>query len=124
MAQQTYLRGRLCRAAGLVLFAALAVFAVPPSTAASAALQPAQGPVNISAFLFEPAAVTVNSGDSVTWLNTDGVPHTSTATTAHLWGGVMATGQTFTVDFDTPGTYSYYCEIHPAMIGQVTVVGT
>jgi plastocyanin len=80
--------------------------------------------VNISAFLFEPAAMTVNAGDSVTWLNTDGVPHTSTATTAHLWGGVMITGQTFTVGFDTPGTYSYYCEIHPAMIGQVTVVGT
>jgi plastocyanin len=33
----------------------------------------------------------------------------------------MYTGQTFSVTFDTPGTFAYYCEIHPGMIGQVTV---
>src|SRR5919199_4656357 len=88
MAQQTGFRPRACIAAMLVLMAALGALAMPASTAASEALQPEQGPgVAISAFLFEPATMTVNAGEAVTWLNTDGVPHTSTATTDHLWGG-------------------------------------
>jgi plastocyanin len=122
MAQQTCFRTRL-RVAALALIVGVGAFAVRASPAASEALQPEQAPgVAISAFLFEPAAITVNAGEAVTWLNSDGVPHTSTGTSDHLWGGVMYTGQAFSYTFDSPGTYLYYCEIHPAMVGQVIVV--
>jgi plastocyanin len=123
MAQQTCFRHPLRVAAVLALLGALAALGVPSSTAAADALQAEQEPgIAISAFLFEPAAMTVNPGQMVIWLNTDGVPHTSTASGDHLWGGVMYTGQTFSYTFDSPGTYFYYCEIHPAMVGQVSVV--
>src|SRR5919199_409228 len=93
MAQQTGFRPRACIAAMLVLIAALGALAMPASTAASEALQPEQGPgVAISAFLFEPATMTVNAGETVSYT------------------------------FDSPGTYIYYCEIHPAMSGQITVI--
>src|SRR5215216_4559979 len=124
MVKQTCLPARVRVIAALALVAGLGSLAVPASSAANEALQPEQGPgVAISAFLFEPAAMTVNAGEAVTWLNTDGVPHTSTATADHLWGGVMYAGQTFSYMFDSPGTYFYSCEIHPAMVGEVIVVG-
>ena len=66
---------------------------------------------------------TVNVGESVTWVNTDGVPHTSTAALNHLWGDLMTSTDSYTYTFDTPGTYAYFCEMHPAMVGSINVVG-
>ena len=109
----------------LVLSALLGWLAVPIPTAADAALQSEQEErgVAISAFAFEPAVLTVNVGESVTWVNTDGVPHTSTAALNHLWGHLLTTAESFSFTFDTPGTYAYFCEMHPAMVGSITVVG-
>ena len=106
---------------GAAVLVLVGAFAASASTAFSEALQPEQMPVTISAFLFDPPTMTITAGESVSWVNTDGVPHTSTASLEHMWGGLMYTGQTFSVTFDAPGTFAYYCEIHPAMIGQVTV---
>jgi plastocyanin len=108
----------------LVLSATLAWLAVPLPTVADAGLQSDQERgVTISAFTFEPAVLTVNAGESVTWVNTDGVPHTSTAALNHLWGQLMTRSGAFTYTFDTPGTYAYFCEMHPAMVGTISVVG-
>jgi len=125
MPQQTCFRSQSRVSAALGLLAALGTLLVTtPKVAYSEALQPDQ-PANvvISAFLFEPAAFTVNAGESVTWVNSDGVPHTSTAAAQHLWGGLMYMGQTFTYTFDVPGQYMYFCEMHPAMVGMITVAG-
>jgi plastocyanin len=65
--------------------------------------------------------MTISAGESITWVNTDGVPHTSTQV-ARMWGSVLTTDESFAYTFDTPGTYAYYCEIHPAMVGTITVV--
>jgi plastocyanin len=108
----------------LVLSAVLGWLAVPAPTAADAALQSEEGRgVAISAFMFEPSVLTVNVGESVTWVNTDGVPHTSTAALDHLWGHLILTADSFSFTFDTPGTYEYFCEMHPAMVGSISVVG-
>ena len=56
-------------------------------------------------------------------MNTDGVPHTSTAALNHLWGDLMTSTDSFTYTFDTPGTYAYFCEMHPAMVGSINVIG-
>jgi plastocyanin len=108
----------------LIALVALGTSFVTAPTASSEMLPLEQeGNVRISAFLFDPPAFTVNTGDSVTWVNTDGVPHTSTAAAEHQWGGLMYLGQTFTYTFDTPGQYLYFCEMHPAMVGTITVTG-
>jgi plastocyanin len=99
--------------------------AIPIATSADVALQSSdeERGIAISAFTFEPAVLTVNVGDSVTWVNTDGVPHTSTAALNHLWGDLLTSTESFTYTFDTPGTYAYFCEMHPAMVGSINVVG-
>ena len=108
---------------GVALLAAVLAVALTAPTLANAALQDEEERgVSISAFSFVPATLTVNVGDSVTWVNTDGVPHTSTAASNHLWGDLMTSSEAFTYTFDTPGTYVYFCEMHPAMVGSITVV--
>jgi plastocyanin len=116
---------RLSRLSSVLAFsAALVWLALPAPTSADAALQSAdEHDVAISAFTFQPAVLTVNVGESVTWMNTDGVPHTSTAALNHLWGHLVTSTDSFTYTFDTPGTYAYFCEMHPAMVGSINVVG-
>ncbi len=108
----------------LVASAVLAWLAAPTPISADVARQSDdERGVAISAFTFEPAVLTVNVGEAVTWVNTDGVPHTSTAAVNHLWGHLLTSTDSFTYTFDAPGTYAYFCEMHPAMVGSVNVVG-
>jgi plastocyanin len=57
----------------------------------------------------------------VTWTNEDSVPHTVTARTDDFDSGMMQNGDTFSLTFDEPGTFDYFCAIHPSMTGTVTV---
>jgi plastocyanin len=108
----------------LVVSALLAWLASPIPISADVARQSDdERGVAISAFTFEPAVLDINVGESVTWVNTDGVPHTSTAALNHLWGHLLTSADAFTYTFDTPGTYAYFCEMHPAMVGSINVVG-
>jgi YVTN family beta-propeller protein len=74
----------------------------------------------IAAFAFADT-LKVAVGQSVVWTNADAVPHTVTGD-GGLWGsGDIGGGQSFTMSFDKPGTYSYYCKYHPMMRGTVLV---
>ncbi|MGI8998710.1 MAG: cupredoxin domain-containing protein, partial [Candidatus Limnocylindria bacterium] len=79
--------------------------------------------VAIEDFLFSPEDLTIEVGDTVTWTNLDSFSHTATSTSgpASFDSGDLATGATFSFTFDTAGTYEYFCEIHPNMIGSITV---
>jgi plastocyanin len=88
--------------------------------AASAALA-ADSAVTIAGFAFDPATVTIQVGDSVTWTNDDSAPHTATAEDGSFDTGQLATGDSETVTFDTAGTFDYICSIHPQMTGSVVV---
>ncbi len=77
--------------------------------------------VAMSGFAFDPATVTVEVGDSVTWENGDGVGHTATGSGGAFDTGTVSGGQSATVTFDTAGTFAYVCTIHPTMQGSVVV---
>jgi plastocyanin len=79
--------------------------------------------VNIQGFAFDPPDITVAPGTTVTWVNNDSVPHTSTANDESWDSETLQPGQSFSFTFDTPGTFPYFCEIHPSMMGSVTVSG-
>jgi plastocyanin len=77
--------------------------------------------VNIVDFAFEPAAVEVPVGATVTWTNSGGAPHTATANDGAFASGTLQPGGSFSHTFATAGSFPYFCEIHPQMTGTVTV---
>jgi len=75
--------------------------------------------VEIRDFKFMQNTLTINAGDSVTWTNADGVPHTATGSDFDT--GKLAKGQSKTVKFDKPGSYTYVCSFHTGMKGTIVV---
>ncbi len=75
--------------------------------------------VKISGFAFQPDTITVAEGTTVTWTNLDSVSHTGTSET-DLFGSVnLGRDASFSYSFAEPGTFSYFCAIHPYMKGKV-----
>lgn len=71
---------------------------------------------------YAPNPVTIASGTTVTWTNNDTIAHTSTSDTAGVFNsGVIAAGGSFSFTFQTRGTVTYHCTIHPGMMGTVVV---
>jgi plastocyanin len=81
----------------------------------------ADSKVKIDNFTFSPRQLTVKSGTTVTWANDDDIPHTVTSTTQAFKSGALDTDQTFSFTFTTPGSYKYYCALHPHMTGTIVV---
>jgi len=77
--------------------------------------------VAIDNFSFNPPMVTVAAGTTVTWVNHDDVPHTVTANDRGFTSKALDTDGRYSRVFTTPGTYAYYCAVHPHMTGQVIV---
>jgi 3',5'-cyclic-AMP phosphodiesterase len=77
--------------------------------------------VVVDNFSFSPAAATVATGATVTWTNHDDVPHNIVSTERKFTSPVLDTDQQFSYRFDAPGTYPYYCAIHPKMTGRIVV---
>ena len=73
-----------------------------------------------------PHTITINVGDTVLWENPDPVAHTVTSITdgapdGMFESGLFLTDATFEVNFDEPGTYDYFCIVHPWMAGAIIV---
>jgi len=77
--------------------------------------------VVVDNFSFAPAMAAVPAGSTVTWTNRDDVPHNIVSTEQKFKSPVLDTDGQFSHTFDTPGTYPYFCSIHPKMTGQVVV---
>jgi 3',5'-cyclic AMP phosphodiesterase CpdA len=77
--------------------------------------------VSIDNFQFSVSALRVGRGTTVTWTNRDDVPHTVTSTTKIFSSKALDTDETFSRRFDDPGTFDYYCTMHPKMTAQVIV---
>jgi len=60
-------------------------------------------------------------GTTVTWTNEDDMVHTVTSTTKVFSSSELNTGQSFSYTFTTPGTYPYFCALHPRMTATVIV---
>jgi plastocyanin len=77
--------------------------------------------VVIENFSFAPATLTVKAGTKVTWINRDDVPHTVNENDKRFKSGPMDTDDQFSYTFSAPGTFSYFCALHPKMTGQIIV---
>lgn len=70
---------------------------------------------------FEPADLEVRVGTTVKWTNDGKKPHTVTSDKGDWGSGELTGGQTFTATFTKPGTFGYYCKLHPDMKAKITV---
>jgi plastocyanin len=78
--------------------------------------------MNMQNFAYQVANMQVRAGTTVTWTNQDSVPHSITFKNGMRDSGLLFQGQSFSYTFKTPGTYQYYCSVHPYMVATVTVV--
>jgi amicyanin len=93
--------------------AAFLLLAAVPARAEDAA-------VKIGNFTFGPQELKVKSGTTVTWTNEDDIPHTVVSPNNYR-SKVLDTDGTYSFTFTTPGTYKYFCSLHPHMTGTIVV---
>jgi len=77
--------------------------------------------VRIDTFSFTPQRVAVKAGTLVTWTNQDDIPHTVISTTKEFRSKALDTDDKFSFMFATPGSYDYFCSLHPHMTGTIVV---
>ena len=113
--------GRGGLVAGLTAFAlAIGLLTLGLSSRAVAAGAPVT--VKIDNFTFDAATITVPVGTTVTWVNQDDIPHTVVSDDKTTFRSkVMDTDDKFSFTFNTPGSFGYFCSIHPHMTGKVVV---
>lgn len=87
----------------------------------ASAVQAATVEVKIDNFTFNAQQVTVKAGDTVTWVNHDDIPHTVTSTNMAFRSKALDTDDKFSFTFATPGSYAYFCSLHPHMTGTIVV---
>jgi len=104
-----------------VMIAMLLLLAGSPSVKASNQPSALNAAVKIDNFVFGPQTLTVPIGTTVTWTNSDDIPHTSVSTEGVFKSKVLDTDEKFSYTFTKAGTYPYYCTIHPKMTGTVVV---
>jgi plastocyanin len=100
---------------GVVAIGAMAVLA---GTQAAAVTPPT---VDIKEFKYAPPVLAVAVGTTVTWVNHDEEPHTVTSATGAFGSPGLVNADTFAQRFTTPGTYQYFCALHPHMKATVVV---
>jgi len=99
--------------------------AVGALMAASVLFAQADGPtstLSIHNFTFTPQTLTVKAGTTVTWINKDDIPHgLASSNNAFKKSGALDTDDSYSFTFTTPGTYQYFCYLHPNMVGSIVV---
>jgi plastocyanin len=100
----------------------ISIVILPPAgTASASTADGTDEAVVIREFLYQPNPVEVESGTTVIWTNEDPTPHTVTATEGAFDSEFMARGDTFSLTFDIPGTFDYFCAFHPRMRATIIV---
>jgi plastocyanin len=99
-----------------------------PTTAATATSQPSGTVANVKIveknekYMFDPATLTVKKGTQVVWTNMSDAPHTVTSDNATFnTSSNLSENQTFMFTFNTAGTFTYHCNIHPYMKATIMV---
>ena len=87
-----------------------------------AAISTKQNKIEIKDFAFNPQTLTVKSGEKITWVNRDEEPHTVVSVEKQFKKSTaLDTDQEFTITAGAPGTYTYFCSVHPKMTGTIVV---
>jgi amicyanin len=107
----------MTRTATRLALAAIIFAVAAPARAADTA-------VKIANFTFDPPQITVKSGTTVVWTNDDDIPHTVMSTTKAFKSQALDTSDKFAFTFTAPGTYKYFCSLHPHMTGTIVVEAT
>ena len=124
MAISNTMRSALVAAAlGAATATLLAAVVIPTWTQTASAQNAAPaGAVSIDNFTFTPQTLTVKAGTTVTWTNRDDIPHGLAATNnAFKRSQALDTDDSYSFTFTTPGTYQYFCYVHPHMTGTIVV---
>jgi len=103
------------------MFAAMVAAPRRNSAVVSANQPPAGVEVSIDSFAFTPATLTVPVGAQITWFNRDEIPHNVVNADESIKSKLLRTDEKFSFTFTRPGTYSYFCSIHPTMKGKIVV---
>ncbi len=96
----------------------LSTLAVLPAVSAQAATN---HPVTIQGMKFTPAALSIKAGDSVTFTNMDGAPHTATSDSGAFDTGRLGKGKSTMLTFSGKGDFPYHCAVHPSMKAMIRV---
>jgi plastocyanin len=111
----------------ILLFAA-ALAAAPgvafAGDAVTAAVTPTPTVVEIHNMKFNPGVLTIAAGTKVTWVNEDNSPHTVTDKGKVFRSAGLDTKDSFSYTFASPGEFTYFCTIHPMMVGKIVVKPT
>jgi plastocyanin len=107
----------------VTVVAGLALGAILMASGAISAAQESSATVTIDNFAYAPAQITVAVGTRVVWTNGDDIPHTVTdaGQPRAYKSAALDTDEVFSYIFRTPGTYQYFCSLHPHMQGTVVV---
>ncbi len=103
----------------LLLLAGVVAFSNKKARAGSQNSTPNE--VKIDNFNFTPTTLTVAAGTTVTWTNSDDVPHTVVSDDKVFKSKVLDTDEKFSYTFTKPGTYPYFCSVHPKMTARIVV---
>jgi plastocyanin len=105
-----------------ISFLNLSVFALAGEMKDVDSVAGSKNKIVIKDFNFSPKTLTVKSGEKITWINRDDEPHTVVSVDKQFKKSPpLDTDQEFTVTAGAPGTYSYFCSVHPKMTGTIVV---
>jgi plastocyanin len=107
--------------AAVILSLMLATGALRPRSVSAAGVPPSRNVVAIDNFSFTPAELTILAGTQITWINEDDVPHTVVSVDHKFKSRALDTDEKFSFTFHAPGTFEYFCSVHPKMIGKIIV---
>jgi plastocyanin len=95
--------------------------AAPTLSASTSTVAIVSGASTMTNTAYSPNPINITPGTTVSWVNNDNTTHTSTGN-AGIWSsGSIAPGDRFSFTFQSAGTFSYHCSIHPNMVGTVNV---
>jgi plastocyanin len=86
----------------------------------SVSAQAATVQITIDKLVYAPAAATAKVGDTIEWINKDGLAHTATAKNGD-WDVMIGPNKTAGLVLKKAGVVDYYCKFHPNMTARVTV---
>jgi len=105
-----------------IAFLNLSLFAIAGEMKNDDSTSSKQNRIEIKDFAFNPQTLTVKPGEKVTWINRDEEPHTIVSVEKQFKKSTaLDTDQEFTITAGAPGTYNYFCSVHPKMTGTIVV---
>jgi plastocyanin len=116
-----FMKAKLFYTGVLAVLLAAIVFVSCSKSNHSSSNAPTAASVSIKNMEFSPGSVSVTTGATITWMNSDTTIHTVTADDGSFNSGNISVGATYTRVFSTAGTFAYHCTLHPEMTGKVVV---